>query len=467
MYAIVDIETTGSYASANGITEISIHIFDGTNVIERFDSLVNPNQQIPRYIQAMTGISNAMVATAPQFSEIAEKVYSLLSKAVFVAHNVNFDFSFVKHQLETCGFELKTKKLCTVRLARKILPGYPSYSLGNICDRLGISNDARHRAGGDAAATVELFKVILANDNTQHIAQSLKKASKEQTLPPHVPKSDFDRLPYTAGVYYFYNQKGKIVYIGKAKNIRYRVLSHFSNNGSGRQRQHFLRHVHSIRFRECGTDLMAQLVESAEIKKWWPAFNSSQKRWEDVYGIFSYEDQNGYLRLCIEKNKKQLQPLFRFHYLVDGHAQMRRLIRDYQLCPRLCFMQKGEESCGPECTGACRQEEDVDSYNKRVLESIATLQDQSSYIIYDKGRDSDERSCILVLSGKLAGIGFLKNGERTSDTSLLLDKLEPVRENSFIRNLVSGYAARYPERIEEVSPPLSLPTQSFQPWESA
>src|SRR5690606_37439265 len=149
-----------------------------------------------------------MVQQAPLFENVAEKIYSLLHDKVFIAHNVNFDYSFIRHHLAACGYQLQTKKLCTVRLSRKILPGLPSYSLGNLCHSLGIPNNDRHRAGGDTAATVRLFQLLLENDREQFITKSLYRNSKESVLPPNVKKEDFDNLPYTSGVYYFHNEKG-------------------------------------------------------------------------------------------------------------------------------------------------------------------------------------------------------------------------------------------------------------------
>jgi DNA polymerase-3 subunit epsilon len=219
MYAIVDIETTGGYAAGNGIIEISVQVFDGNSVIEQFETLINPGQHIPKYIQAFTGIDNAMVEAAPYFEEVAEKIYTILSGNIFVAHNVNFDYSFVKNHLAQYGYTLNTKKLCTVRLARQVFPGFPSYSLGNLCHSLSIPIHNRHRAGGDARATVTLFERILASDEKDCVQTSLKKTSKEQTLPPNVPKEQFLGLPSSPGVYYFHDQKGKVVYVGKAKNI--------------------------------------------------------------------------------------------------------------------------------------------------------------------------------------------------------------------------------------------------------
>ncbi len=451
MYAIVDIETTGGYAAANGITEIAIHIFDGEKVTERFETLINPGQPIPYYIQSMTGITDKMVADAPGFEEVAEKIFQLLHDKIFIAHNVNFDYSFVKSHLREAGFDLNTKKLCTVRLGRKIFPGLASYSLGNLSRSLGITIYDRHRAGGDSEATVQIFQLLLQNDKEQHIQKSLQRNSKEWILPPNVPKEHFDQLPYTPGVYYFHDKKGKVVYVGKATNIRYRVNSHFSNNSESRQKQNFMQHVHAISYQSCGTELMACILESAEIKKRWPVFNSSQKRWEDVYGIFLYEDQNGYQRLAIDKNRKRLNPLYTFHYLVDGHAIIRKLIKDYQLCPKLCFLQKDDGECEGigegHCKGACQQKESPANYNKRVQKAAASLLAQPSFAIIDKGINGDDQSCILVEEGKFYGMGYIPGGFELTDTPTLKETLTIYKENSFIRNLVNGYAARFPEKV--------------------
>jgi len=451
MYAIVDIETTGSYAAANGITEISIHVFDGTTVVEKFESLINPGQPIPYYIQAMTGINDKMVAGAPRFEEVAEKIYTLLQDKIFIAHNVNFDYSFIKAHLRESGFELNSKKLCTVRLSRKIFPGFPSYSLGKLCQSLGIPIYDRHRAGGDTAATVKVFQLLLQNDKEQHIQKSLQRNSKESVLPPNVPKEHFDQLPYTPGVYYFHNEKGKVVYVGKANNIRYRVNSHFSNNSQSRQKQNFMQHVHAISYQPCGTELMACILESTEIKKRWPVFNSSQKRWEDVYGIYLYEDQNGYLRLAIDKNRKRLNPVYTFHYLVDGHAIIRKLIKDFKLCPKLCFLQKDPGKCEGinegYCSGACEQLELPATYNSRVEKACGSLRYQPSFAIVDKGLNGEDQSCILVLEGNFYGMGYIPTDVPISDIEVVKDHLTTYRENSFIRNLVNGYAARFPDKV--------------------
>src|SRR3569833_52960 len=192
MYAIVDIETTGGHASSNGITEVAICLHDGKKVTQRYSTLVNPQRDIPVYIRALTGITNEMVQNAPLFEDVAADIYHLLHGKIFVAHNVNFDFSFIRHHLQSAGYDLQCNKLCTVRLGRKIMPGLPSYSLGKLCHYLGIENDSRHRAAGDAEATATLFSLLLQNDSENHIIQALKQRSREQVLPPNLPKEAID-----------------------------------------------------------------------------------------------------------------------------------------------------------------------------------------------------------------------------------------------------------------------------------
>jgi DNA polymerase III subunit epsilon len=201
---------------------------------------------------------------------------------------------------------------------------------------------------------------------------------------------------------------------------------------------------------------MACILESTEIKKRWPIFNSSQKRWEDIYGIFLYEDQNGYLRLAIDKNRNRLNPVYTFHYLVDGHAIVRKLIREYNLCPKLCYIQKDNEQCEgikeEYCRGACEQKEPTESYNERVKNAAASLRSQPTFAIIDKGINGDNQSCILVMEGTFYGMGYIPADAQITNPDLLKDYLTAYKENSYIRNLVNGYAARFPGKVVMFEP---------------
>jgi DNA polymerase-3 subunit epsilon len=449
MYAIVDIETTGSYAANNGITELAIVLHDGNKIVDRFESLVNPQMPIPHYVQVLTGIHPEMTEGAPLFAEIAGRVYSLLKDAVFIAHNVNFDYSFIKFHLEASGYPFQARKLCTVRLGRKVFPGLPGYNLGKLCRELGIPLENRHRAGGDADATVKLFEKILLMDTQGHVQHMLQGRSRDQYLPPNLPADQIAALPYTSGVYYFHDNKGKVIYVGKAKNLRNRVCSHFSNNHPGLRKQEFLRNIYSVSWQECGTELMAFLFECVEIKRLWPKYNNSLKRFEQVFGLYTYEDRNGYLRLAIEKKKLHLHTYYSFNGIFEGRQIISKLVRQFRLCPKLCFIQKGDDDCEGirelYCAGACCQKEDPSAYNSRVQEALTSLQKVlPSFVIRDKGRSASEESCVLIENGRFYGMGYLDKELQIGNMELLKEHLTVYPENDYMRGLVYQYAEKWP-----------------------
>ena len=451
LYAIVDIETTGGYAAASGITEIAICISDGKKIVNRFETLLNPVYTIPRYVESLTGISNAMVEDAKHFNHIADELYVLLSDKIFVAHNVNFDYSFIKHHLQLAGYELNSKKLCTVRLGRQILPGLKSYSLGNFCREIGIPVQNRHRAGGDAEATVKLFHHLLEKDMEGRIELMLKVKSKEQHLPPNLSASKVNSLPAMPGVYYFHDEKGKVIYVGKAKNISKRVNSHFANNKPGKQKQDFLRTIYNISYQTCGTELMAFILESVEIKKLWPQQNRSQKRFEQGYALYDFEDRNGYLRLAIEKKKNNIQPLYTFNLLAEGHNLLKNLSIQFQLCPKLCFLQSDSIECtgtlDNRCIGACEQKESVVDYNKKVNNSIAYLHNElPTFAVIDNGVEQQEQSCILMEKGRFYGMGYFPAGISVDTIDQLKSYITPYSENDYIRGLIYQHTIKYPEK---------------------
>ena len=451
MYAIVDIETTGGYASNNDITELCIVLHDGLQEIERFETLIRPLVPIPYYIQRLTGISHDMVSRAPSFDEVAARVFSMLDGKIFIAHNVNFDYSFLKHHLLKAGFEWVAQKVCTVRLAKKVFPGLQSYSLGSLCRQFGIAIENRHRAGGDTNATARLFEHILRHDGHTHITEFLRRSSKEQSLPPNLPREQVINLPYTPGVYYFHNQHGRIIYVGKAKNLKYRVSSHFTHNGAGRQRQEFLRNVYSITYQQCSTELIAFILESVEIKRLWPQYNSSQKRFSPTYGIYQYEDNNGYMRLLIDRKKPHLKPIYTFNLMMEGQRLLRRLVNEFSLCPKLCFLQNNDDPCigiaENLCHGACERTEPPAEYNSRLREAVAYLEKLlPTFAVVDEGKHKSEQSCILIEKGKFYGMGYVPADFSVSSLEALKSRITPYPENDYIRGLIYQYAERRPEK---------------------
>jgi DNA polymerase-3 subunit epsilon len=451
LFAIVDIETTGSYAAGAGITEIAIVITDGEEILHSWTSLVNPHRPIPRFIQQLTGITSELVEGAPAFSELAAHIHELLQDKVFVAHNVNFDYSFVKHHLEQCGFALHARKLCTVRLARKIKPGFGKYGLGRLCHTLGIGHEEQHRAYGDAAATARLFCLLKAADSEGHIGAMLKGRNGEQYLPPNLPVEQVSSLPETPGVYYFCDAKGKVIYVGKAVNLLKRVKSHFANNKSSRQKADFLREICRVSYQPTATDLMAQILESTEIRRLWPICNRSQRGYHPKFALYAYEDRQGYLRLALEAHKQQLRPLYSFNTIAEGQEWLRRLASEFELCLRLCGLAKGADCVNgvfaEGCNGQCCSGDGPQEYNIRVQEAMQWItRSLPTLAVIDVGRTPDERSCIFMEEGVFKGMGYLSLHTDVCDLQSIRAAIEPMPDNDFIRGLIYREARTCPEK---------------------
>lgn len=451
LFAIVDIETTGSHANANGITEIAIYIHDGEKIVDEYQTLINPQQEIPSFIESLTGISNDAVKNAPKFEEVAPTIFEFLDGKIFVAHNVNFDYSFVNHHLKREGFTLNSKKLCTVRLARKILPGLPSYSLGKLCRSLNIKIENRHRAAGDALATTILFKMMVDADEHQYIDEALKAKSKEESLPPHISRLTLEGIPRQPGVYYFRDKKDKVIYVGKAKNLYKRILGHFSNNDTHKNKQDFLREIRKISHQVCGTELQALILEDIEIKRLWPEKNRAAKHPEKRFALYKYEDQNGYLRLAIGKKQKFVKPISLFNSIAEAQKLMRLWCEKFSLCNVFCDLQKSSVGCiGLEnnvCKGACIQKEATATYNHRVNLLIGEIiKDLPSYLIVDQGRNKFEKSCILVDKGVFCGMGYFAEQKLPADLESAKASLTPYPSYLFIEKLLSDFVATHPDK---------------------
>ena len=444
MYAIVDIETTGGYAENHRITEIAIYHHDGIRITDSFRTLVNPERNIPYYITGLTGITSDMVMTAPSFKEVAADIYKRLEGKIFVAHNAHFDYSFLKKELEEVGISWSSKKLCTVRLSRKIIPGLRSYSLGSLSESLGIQIVDRHRAGGDAEATVKIFDQLLRRDHDQYILKTLKKNSGETILPPNLPKEEFDRLPAIAGVYYFHNAHGDVIYVGKAINIKKRIAGHFTGDAREWSRSRIRNEIHHISYELTGNELIALILESQEIRRLWPKYNQAQKFRVEEWGIFDYEDRNGYRRFSVNIIARGSRPLKRFNSKGTAWNFLWEKVRSFDLCPKLSGLQLAKGLCFEyqtgKCHGACMGTECVSAYNSRVERAIESFQGQGgSVAIIGRGRNIEEQSLVLVERGTYVGYGFFEKHNTISDfeSAKLFVKRSP--ETPTVQSLINGY----------------------------
>lgn len=447
MFAIVDIETTGGYAQNHRIIEVAVVLWDGQQVQDRFQSLVNPGRSIPLNITALTGIADDDVADAPSFAEVASKILELTADRIFVAHQVNFDYAFMRVEMQEAGFSFQRKKLCTLRLSRKMIPNLSSYSLGRLCDAVGITFESRHRALSDAEAATALLAHLHQIDSDNYIEHALNRQSREALLPPNLPREHFTELPEKAGVYFFKDSKGKIVYVGKAKRLKTRVTSHFSGTAQTWQKQQFMRHIHSIDHELTGNELVALLLESFAIKKYWPPYNRAQKKPGLPLGLLMYEDRGGFLRLGIQKIRARDQVLLAFSTMLDARNFLWGLTARFQLCPKLCGLQTGPGPCADVeagvCDGPCCGKQTAAVYNQRVEAALNDLKDASQSIaIVGAGRKKDEQSVVLVEAGKYCGFGFVQKADFAADLNAIKDIITPYPDSPDARSIILSHLRR-------------------------
>lgn len=444
VYTIVDIETTGG-SHGNRITEIAAVQTDGAKILASYETLVNPEVFIPKSITLLTGISNPMVQEAPLFEDIANDLLEFIGDSIFIAHNVSFDYGIIKNHFEDLGVSFNKKKLCTVRLSRGIIPGYPSYSLGKICPQLGIENHSRHRAMGDTMATVELFHLLITKDQNDFINHSLNQLNKEALLPPNLDKKEFDELPNTPGVYYLLGDKMEILYVGKAKDIKKRIVTHFSEKS--RKKSELLRKIHHVSCVETGNELIALLLESAEIKKHYPHYNKAQKNKSLDYHVCYYEGQDGTLRIDVFMQKYAKNSIQSFSSMVMAKDQLYKLVERYSLCPKYTGLERTKGSCylGEECA-ICSGRESAAAYNERVMHVANSSEDKLTAYILGAGRTKTEVGVVSIVEDEYQGFGFVDADLANSATDLE-DCIQPHKNNNDIKRILKGFLSQPTPKI--------------------
>jgi len=414
VYAVVDIETTGGSARLERITEIAIYLHDGNRIVQEYSTLVNPERSIPYFITSLTGITNEMVEDAPKFYEVAKRIVEMTEGAVFVAHNARFDYSFIRQEFGMLGYNFKRPLLDTVALSRKLLPGHKSYSLGKLCSELGIEINGRHRASGDALATVKLLEMLLERDSALK-SGSLIRNRKASKLHPALDMARLREIPEEPGVYYFYNEEGDVIYVGKSCNLFQRVNTHLSNNTSARAME-MRSMIADITWEPTGSELIALLLESSEIKKKKPVFNRAQRRTGYPWGIYSFTDPGGYLRFEYRRVTGDAVPLSLFSSRSNALGRLEQLLARYGLCQKLCGLYDTDGPCFHRqvslCRGACCGEEKPAEYNERALMAMDEFTFRKrNFLVIDRGRNAEERSAVKIINGKYAGYGFFDINE--------------------------------------------------------
>lgn len=442
-YSVIDIETTGGKAGVGRITEIAIFLMEGREIIDEFTTLVNPECHIPPYISRLTGITNEMVAEAPRFFEIARKIVEITEGSIFVAHNAPFDYSFVKKEFESLGYDFNREVMCTVRLSRKVIPGYRSYSLGRLCQQLGIPLSNRHRAGGDAHATALLLKHLFEKQGGYILPEDNFDL---KGLHPDLDMKKVRRLPEAPGIYFFHNAGNEVIYIGKSKNLRKRVFSHLS--AKGKRSMRMKEQLTDVTYELTGSELLALLRESDEIKEQKPLYNRAGRRTRFNWGIYLFKDQKGYLRFLTDRvTSNTRQPLDAFHSKENAVNMLAGWVEQYNLCRQLSGLEDKKGPCFNysvhQCKGACAGREAPEIYNQRVEQMIENLNFSSpNFVIFDQGRKAGEKSFIWIEKNVLRGYGWLSEDDSISHPSQLEDFVAGGNDNRDTRQILRSWLTK-------------------------
>lgn len=438
MFAIVDLETTGGHSVRDRITEVAIIVHDGHKVIQKFASLVNPEQHIPGYITDITGIDNEMVSDAPPFRQIAAEVDALTKDCVFVAHNVGFDYGFLRESFLRLGIEWRRTKLCTVRTSRKLIPGLRSYSLGKLCAHLGIPIKDRHRAMGDADATAILLEQLF--EANPDLLEMGKPKDPYADLPQHLDRKQLDELPETPGIFFFLDQAHTPIYAAKSKNIRRDALKQL-RKGTGKNAVS-AEQVFGMAWEPTGNELLATLRLPGELQSrpTVPAPKMRLKKYRA--GVFAYRDQRNYTRLYVGPLKKGIHPLAEFPTAEDAEAALLARMKQHRLCISLTGIET--DNCPPAaCEGACRDEEDAEQYNERLYEALQGLGFPfPRFFLLGDGRHHEEVSIVCVEHGECVGYAYLDATQSWANPDAVRGLLNPFEQVVESAKIVRQYLPR-------------------------
>ncbi len=386
-----------------------------------------------------------MLRSAPKFYEVAKRIIEITEGCVIVAHNASFDYRILKTEFRRLGFDFKKQTLCTVELAKKLIPGQESYSLGKLVRSLGIPMADRHRASGDALATVKLFKMLLVKDIEKEIVKSFIKTEIKSGMSPKL-LDIVENLPSKTGIYYIHNEKGDLIYIGKSKNIKKRVNQHFT--GTSSKSKKIQRDVFAVTFEETGSELIALLKESEEIKINKPIYNRAQRKSIFQYTLYQHVNEQGYIALTVEKADGRKKEITSFTSIQEGKNALFKITEKYNLCQKINGLYETQNGCFQykikECNGACLGEENSESYNERVLEFIEENSfENNNMVILDRGRSYDERTAVLIENGIYKGYCFYDLNYQVNNIEILKNIIIPMQHNRDTKTIIQSYIRKH------------------------
>ena len=379
----VDIETDGMNHVLGHILEVAIIRIENGNITDEFTTLVNPGISVPYFITKLTGITTNDIQPAPAFSDITKRLLEIMDGALFVAHNVRFDYSFLKQEFRRVGIDFEPQQFCTVKLSRALYPEEKSHKLASLIERHNFTYSSRHRAYDDAHVLWQFLRHAQQSFSTRTVDEAIARQIRQPSIPKHLDKKDIAALPTGPGVYIFNDERGSPLYIGKSINIRRRVMSHFTRDSEEYREFKIAQSIHSIESRQTGGELEALLLESHLIKEMQPLYNRLLRRTNKLIAAQQSLDSDGYITITsqeVETVTPQSFSSILALYTKRGAAKesLLRIVKDFDLCPKLSGIEKAKNACFSyqlgKCKGACIGKEASKSYNRRVLVAFANKQ---------------------------------------------------------------------------------------------
>lgn len=441
MYAVIDVEATGGKKGEESIIEIAIFLYDGEKITDQLISLVQPDREIDVYVQKLTQITPKMVKTAPKFHEIAKRIIEITDGAILVGHNVEFDYRMLKQEFRKLGYTYYRETIDTVTLSEKYFPDAESYSLGKLSKSLGIPVSDRHRASGDARATLELFQILQDKDSSKDIV--LKDVVTEKKAGSVKYDALLSDLPNEIGIFYILDKNNQIIYLSKSDNIAQSARKLLTGKSSLSNKIKLS--VAQITYETTGNELVSWLKENNEIKTLNPSLNENKKKLNYPFTI--YVDQiNGYKQLRIGRTDYNNPQHFvlRMNSYNNAVRFLSLISEEYELCSKINEIYLGEGAClgysVGECHGACIRQEAPESYNQRVNDFLGKVcLENKSLLIIGKGRSLSEKSFTWLKNGVCKGYGYFDLNNQIKTEELIRKRMIPIEENEDMNSMARGF----------------------------
>lgn len=426
----VDIETTGGSYRSNRIIEIALIRYEKGKITKEYQTLINPRVRVPQHITNLTGIREADLETAPYFEDIASDIYEILKGAVFAAHNVHFDFSFVRRQLADCDYNIRPKLLCSVKLSRALYPDHRAHSLQKIIERHQIKVDSRHRAYDDAYAVLKFMNIAYEQHGLEKFSQAINKQLKRINMPSHLDDAAIDNIQNVPGVYIFEDDAGVPIYVGKSVKLRSRVMSHFASAKNNGKEMKLSQNVHNLRTVETNSELEALLLESEMVKKLLPIYNRKLRRAHKQSLLIRKLDEAGYANIVIDTvSPMEIDQTDNIYGVFPNRSKAKEALlslqKSFDLCSKLLGLESGEGACFQyqlkRCKGVCKGHESAELYNARLEIALERIKLETWRYKHPIAIQlSSERSVVV---DQWSIVGYI---EHYSDQPPIIEKVERV-----------------------------------------